>query len=1039
MVLDALSSSLKGTLQKIAKVIFVDEKLLNELVKDIQRALLQADVNVKLVFELTSRIKERAQKEEPAKGLTKREQLINIVYEELVKFLGGEKADVSIEGKQRIMLVGLFGSGKCVHKDTNVLLGNGQTIKIEKLYNIYRKQGEVALEDGYIVPVKNELLVPSFNSKTLKIEQKRVSHLWKLKKEELVKVSLDNGNNFSIKTTPEHPFFILQNGRVIQVHADKLKKGDMLAVPNEVHTEPCSFDFFEKMRMMNMDVKCGSYLPVVKQAILQRYKSLKNALKVLPHKRNYVNFTHSLKKGQVPLFFFNLSLDELELKSYTAQSWITFPGSLRSELAEFIGYVVGDGYLSRNSVNISTADDEIIERISYLSRQLFGLSTSITPDKRSKAVNLRVNSQTLVKLINELFGIPIGKKTSVLEVPQIIQEASVVHSAQFIRAYFDCDAHMAPSTRSIEVVSESELLIKQIQHMFLRFNILGTQSRKMINNKYYYRLFLTGRNTEKYAEKIGSLLPRKKKALSGYAIIARTQGDGKTDMIPVGTLLQELRLAKGHTIGQIQQHVSSYGLYELHQRISRSQLKKVVEFYDLNTKGNIALFLELLNNKEVSNLEKTTELNKGLLNALVGEFKKKKFISEVTNSPTKLVMTEKGKVFFEEKNNTEEKYSTIKSLAFSNVSWSEVKDSYLVKNDDEYVYDMTVENNHSFIADGIVVHNTTTAGKLAKYFVKRGKKVALVGLDVHRPAAMEQLRQVGAQVHVPVFIDMGKDPVELYEKLRKDLEVFDVVIVDTAGRDALSDDLVKELADVAKAVVPTESLLVISADIGQAAQRQAEMFHKTCKISGVVVTKMDGTAKGGGALSACAVTGAPIRFIGVGEKFDDFEVFNPKGFVGRLLGMGDLEALLEKAKEAVSVEEAQDLEKKLLKGEFTLMDLYQQMDALKKMGSLGKLMEMIPGMGQLHLPKDALDVQEGKLEKWRFAMNSMTKGELEDPEIIDGVRVDRISAGSGVESKDIRDLIKQYRQGKKLVKLMKGADSPEKLMKKFKGKMPKLF
>lgn len=336
---------------------------------------------------------------------------------------------------------------------------------------------------------------------------------------------------------------------------------------------------------------------------------------------------------------------------------------------------------------------------------------------------------------------------------------------------------------------------------------------------------------------------------------------------------------------------------------------------------------------------------------------------------------------------------------------------------------------------------TTTAGKLAKYYSKRGKKVALLGLDIHRPAAMDQIEQVGKQANVHVFLDKKeKDPIKIYKAFEKEYPKYDILIIDTAGRDALSDDLIEELKKVYDTAKPDENLLVISADIGQAAQRQAEKFHENAGITGVMVTKMDGTAKGGGALSACAVTKAPIKFIGIGEKIDDLEHFNPKGFVGRLLGMGDIEALLEKAKEAITEEEAQDMQAKLLKGEFNLVDLYSQMEAMNKMGSLGKIMEMIPGMGQLKLPKEALNVQEGKLKTWKFIMNSMTKKELEDPSIIDSSRIDRIAKGAGVSSSDVRELLKQYKQSKKLVKMLKGgADSPEKLMKKFKGKMPKGF
>ncbi len=328
---------------------------------------------------------------------------------------------------------------------------------------------------------------------------------------------------------------------------------------------------------------------------------------------------------------------------------------------------------------------------------------------------------------------------------------------------------------------------------------------------------------------------------------------------------------------------------------------------------------------------------------------------------------------------------------------------------------------------------TTTTGKLAKYFMKRGKKVALVGLDIYRPAAMEQLMQVGKQINASVYIDkVLKDPIEIYESVSPNLGKYDVVLVDTAGRDAIGQDLIDELNNIHSAIQPDEIFLVISADIGQAAQKLAKTFHDNCGITGVVITKMDGTAKGGGALSACAITGAPIRFIGIGEKVDDLDLFKPKGFVGRLLGMGDLESLLEKAKEAITEEDAKDMEKKLMKGDFSLLDLYSQMEAMSKMGSLGKIMEMIPGMGTLKLPKDALQVQEGKLKLWKVAMNSMTKAELEDPELLNSSRIDRISKGSGISAGIIRELIKQYRESKKLLKMMKGG-SPDKLMKKLTG------
>jgi len=253
----------------------------------------------------------------------------------------------------------------------------------------------------------------------------------------------------------------------------------------------------------------------------------------------------------------------------------------------------------------------------------------------------------------------------------------------------------------------------------------------------------------------------------------------------------------------------------------------------------------------------------------------------------------------------------------------------------------------------------------------------------------------------------------------------------------VQDDLIKEINELHAEIKPQEVILVMAADLGQTAQKQAEAFHSACGVSGVVITKLEGTAKGGGALSACSVTGAPVKFIGVGEKIDDLEVFDPKRFVSRLLGMGDIESLLEKVQEAITEEQAKDIEKKLLKGEFNLVDLYQQMEAMQKMGPLSKIMEMIPGMGQLKIPKEALQIQEEKLKKWKHIMNSCTKKELEDPEEIHASRIDRIARGSGVSANEVREMLKQYKQSKKMIKMLKGGKGMEQMMKKMGGAMPK--
>ena len=330
---------------------------------------------------------------------------------------------------------------------------------------------------------------------------------------------------------------------------------------------------------------------------------------------------------------------------------------------------------------------------------------------------------------------------------------------------------------------------------------------------------------------------------------------------------------------------------------------------------------------------------------------------------------------------------------------------------------------------------TTSAAKIGKYFSNRGNKVAVMQTDTWRPAAYHQLETLAKENQITFFGDKEiKSPLEIYKKFESKLEKYDIVIIDTAGRDALSGDLIKEIEELSEKIKPEEVLLVIAADVGQTAQKQAEQFHKSCGITGVVITKLDGTAKGGGALAASSATNAPIKFIGVGEKVDDIEEFNPKGFVGRILGMGDLEALLEKTKLAINEDKAEDLGKKFLKGDFNFLDLYEQLQTMSKIGPLNKIIDLIPGFGNMNIPKEMLNVQDDKLKKWKHIMQSMTKRELEDPELIDRNRIERIGQGAGVDIKDVRELLKQYRQSKKVMKMMKGQD-PEKLMKKFAGKI----
>src|SRR6266511_1190813 len=311
---------------------------------------------------------------------------------------------------------------------------------------------------------------------------------------------------------------------------------------------------------------------------------------------------------------------------------------------------------------------------------------------------------------------------------------------------------------------------------------------------------------------------------------------------------------------------------------------------------------------------------------------------------------------------------------------------------------------------------TTTAGKLAKYFQKKGLSVGLVAADVHRPAAYDQLKQLAAQINAGFYGDpAAKDAVKIAKAGVKALEGSDVIIVDSSGRHALEPDLIKEIESVGKAVQADERLLVLDATVGQQAGPQAKAFHEAVAITGVIVTKLDGTAKGGGALSAVAEVKAPIVFIGVGEKIDDLEKFDPPRFISRLLGMGDLESLLEKAQEAIDEQAAEELTKKLMSGKFTLHEMYEQIEMLGKMGPTQKLLRMIPGVAD-RMKEGELDGTQGKLRRFLTIMDSMTDAEMTDPKVIKSTRVTRIARGAGVTPREVKELLKHYEMSRKAIK-----------------------
>jgi signal recognition particle subunit SRP54 len=317
---------------------------------------------------------------------------------------------------------------------------------------------------------------------------------------------------------------------------------------------------------------------------------------------------------------------------------------------------------------------------------------------------------------------------------------------------------------------------------------------------------------------------------------------------------------------------------------------------------------------------------------------------------------------------------------------------------------------------------TTSAAKLARHVVKLGRRPILVAADPYRPAAVDQLRTLGKSLDIPVFAAPAGTPVPEIGRLGIEAarrEVRDTVIIDTAGRLTVDEVLMAEVTDLTGAVRPVETLLVVDAMVGQEAVAVAQAFAAAVPLTGLVLTKIDGDARGGAALSISAVTGLPVKFLGTGEKTDALEPFHPDRLAGRILGMGDVLTLVERAQEAFDTKEAAKLQEKLKTASFTLEDMLEQLQQMKKMGPLGQVIEMIPGLGGM--AKEAQDsVDRGDLKRTEAIIRSMTPRERRDPDVLNASRRRRIAAGSGTSIAEVNRLVKQFGDMQKLMKQLRG-------------------
>lgn len=357
-------------------------------------------------------------------------------------------------------------------------------------------------------------------------------------------------------------------------------------------------------------------------------------------------------------------------------------------------------------------------------------------------------------------------------------------------------------------------------------------------------------------------------------------------------------------------------------------------------------------------------------------------------------------------------------VARLDISWARVARVQLIASRELFVYDLTVPKNHNFVTEVAVVHNTTTVAKLATYLQKNGHKTGVVCTDTFRPAAYTQLQQLLAGTSITAYGEPdSSDAVKIARNGLKTMreQGQDVIVVDTAGRHKDQGSLMKEMRQLERELRPDEVILVLDGGIGQQAGPQAAAFHKATRIGSIIVTKLDTSARGGGAISAVASTGAKIRFTAVGERIDDLETFVPSRFVGRLLGMGDLEGLLERVRLA-ELELSKETAQAIMTGDFTLEDMVSQFKEMRKLGPLRKIVSKLPIPGLPNIPSDQMDKAEEQLGKWVVIVQSMTPEEKRKPRTINSSRARRIARGSGVTEKDVKNLLKQYNMTRRLMK-----------------------
>ncbi len=826
---DFLTKKINNTVKKVTKAITekeLDKESFDKIFWELELSLLENNVSTEVVDRIKLFLEEELVGQKINKNFKKviKNNLKKIIKEVLVE----EKISNFLKKIDNInpfiiMFIGVNGSGKCIDGDSFIILGDGSHIKIKNFFNKLSKNHQVLTdENDYYINVKNEEFEAlSIDTKTLKQKKMKIHKVWKLKKpKELYEVKLRNGN--AVKTTYDHPFFVLDEGRIKMIKAGELQNEDFVMIPRLIKSE-ANYDSLIKLWLSRIDNK-KFYIKADKVFNLIENNS-RNLTKDIC---NETNLYFWRKNKIMPLWLASKYLSKFGSKlseQFTEEFLIKYKksnflkiGADDSRFWEFMGFFYAEGSLDKRSVHIFNSNKNLINSFKEYFENKHNIYTSLIKDKRNGVYRLSINSATLRNLIKELFNIPPKQKVAELYIPEWFSYINKNNQHSFLRGYFEGNGHINKNSRSIEVTSKSKSMIDTLTLALLRFNIISSNSVKMINNIPYYKLSIFGDlKLKKFQEKINFLSEEKISDLNNSLEVDKRFEI--TELIPhQGKLIRELRISNQLKQSDISQIINS----------SRS------------------------------------------------------LISYIENNKSELSRTQLQKIL----SNTKNYDPFLKKLANSDVSWSQVKKVKKIINKDKHVYDLTIPKSHNFVANGVIVHNTTTLAKLAHFLKKKKYSCVMGACDTFRAASIEQLKVHGKKLDVPVVSNeygsdaasVGYDTVKYAQSKKKD-----VVLLDTAGRLQTNKNLMNELEKIKKVTQPDCTIFVADSLTGNDATNQAETFQREIEIDYNILTKTDVDQKGGAVLSVGYATKKPILFLGTGQEYEDLKHFKKEEIIKKLL------------------------------------------------------------------------------------------------------------------------------------------------------------